>query len=115
MNERDKLKVLSAQMETPSHRKRSKTSSLSKSFKKSKHKHMYQPCLLSENSRLCRASYCTICGKINDLRFSETERLPSGCYRLLSQEEVWNLYKDYPVFEVSDVFVSHVSLGVSTD
>lgn len=104
------MKILSAQKDTPSHKKQSRTSNFSQASKKSKHKHQYQPCLLSENSRFGRADYCTICGKINNLRLAETERLPSGCYRMLSQEEILNLYKDYPVFVVSDIFVSYVSL-----
>jgi hypothetical protein len=48
-------------------------SSTSQSRAKSKHKHRYQECLLIDSRRPYRAKYCTICGKIYDVKMFEFE------------------------------------------
>ena len=107
--------------------KKSTESNISKSNRKSKHKHQYKECLIQYpilfagkdriQTHLC--SYCIICGKIGDrvkdsivkdyIRSEEYSRGIS--YSVMSDTE---LYKEYhnkmPVFFVKDMFERHVNL-----
>ena len=102
---------------------KSTESNISKSNRKSKHKHHYEECLIqhpfsfagktSIHTQLC--SYCTICGKINE-RFKENKSIvkdyvrtvdtPIGkCYSRISDEELYERYHDKtPVFFVDDIY-----------
>ena len=70
--------------EIPKHRKNTK-SNVSKSVKKSKHKHSYKPCRFKvkvdwhwrpEGYIIEYGYYCSICGKIGDIvSFLNTEKL----------------------------------------
>lgn len=100
---------------------KSTESNISKSNRKSKHKHHYEECLIQchllKNTRIYTLlhSYCTICGKIGD-RFKENKSIvkdygrtidtPIGeCYSLISDEELYEKYHDkLPVFFVEDIF-----------
>lgn len=93
--------------ETMPHRK-IKSSNTSKSSKKSKHKHEYEYVLYHYTGTFDRyyvRRRCTICGKMayNDDfdRFPMTERLNDGrAYsRMLSNEEIYERYKDLPQVE----------------
>lgn len=115
-----------------------KESNISKSNRKSKHKHHYKECLIQykwnfksnaftqeekERMHTSLSSYCTICGKISD-RFKENKSIvkdyrrtidtPIGkCYSLISDEELYEKYHDkLPVFFVEDIFKEkYVDLG----
>ena len=102
-----------------------KESNISKSNRKSKHKHHYEECLIQNlfsfagkthlNTGLY--TYCTICGKINE-RFKENKSIvkdyirevnsPIGkckCYSRISDEELYEKYHNkLPVFFVEDIF-----------
>ena len=103
-----------------------KESNISKSNRKSKHKHHYEECLIqykfsflnSPNKNHVNTSlytYCTICGKINE-RFKENKSIvkdyirevnsPIGkCYSRISDEELYEKYNDkLQVFFVDDIY-----------
>lgn len=100
-----------------------KESNISKSKRKSKHKHHYEECLIQYNfsfgNKNCihteLSSYCTICGKIGD-RFKKDKSIVKDyistvntsigkCYSLITDEELYERYKDkLPVFFVEDIY-----------
>lgn len=108
--------------EIPKHHK-STESNISKSNRKSKHKHQYEERLIQYNFNFagktniitCLHSYCTICGKIGD-RFKENKSIvkdyrltvdtPIGkCYSLITSAELYEKYHDkLPVFFVKDIW-----------
>lgn len=94
--------------EVPKHIKK-KESSVSKSEKKSKHKHEYVDCLLIEkDGRPHKATYCKICGKINKDKFLEADRCDDGFYRLLHDDEIFEKYKDLEKIYVEDIWQKYV-------
>ena len=102
-----------------------KESNISKSNRKSKHKHHYEECLIQYKStfigKTCLNTglytYCTICGKINE-RFKENKSIvkdyirevnsPIGkckCYSRISDDELYEKYHDkLPIFFVENIF-----------
>lgn len=108
--------------EIPKYRKQ-KESNISKSNRKSKHKHQYEECLiqyqfdfLGENNILTSLrSYCTICGKLGD-RFDEdksivkdyVKRIDNSVgrgYQVMKSEELYEKYhKKLPVFFIGNIF-----------
>ena len=100
-----------------------KESNISKSNRKSKHKHQYEECLIQYRSTFIEKThlntglytYCTICGKINE-RFKKNKSIikdyvrevnsPIGkCYSHIPDEELYEKYLDkLPVFFVEDIF-----------
>lgn len=96
--------------EIPKHRKK-KPSSISKSNTKSKHKHEYIECLLIENNRPHRATYCKICGKIGDIKFFETKSYKDGRCVMLNSDEVLEKYKNLEKMEVQDIFQKYVPIN----
>lgn len=106
---------------------KSTESNISKSNRKSKHKHQYKECLIQyqfsfagkNNIQTQLCSYCTICGKIGD-RFSKEKsiveektlhkQLPNGMKYLthMSGKEIYEQYYNIlPVFnaEFSDKYI----------
>lgn len=102
---------------------KSTESNISKSNRKSKHKHHYEECLIQNKSifagKTCLNTglytYCTICGKINE-RFKENKSIVKDyirevnspidrCYSRISDEELYEKYHNkLPVFFVEDIF-----------
>ena len=102
---------------------KSKASNISKSNRKSKHKHHYEECLIQYRFTFAGKThlntglytYCTICGKINE-RFKENKSIvkdyvrtvdtPIGkYYSRISDEELYEKYHDkLPVFFVDDIY-----------
>ena len=103
-----------------------KESNISKSNRKSKHKHQYEECLIQYNLKIrlinkptvlitSLGSYCTICGKIGD-KFKEDKSIVKDyertvdapvekCYQLMTSEELYERYHNkLPVFFVEDIF-----------
>ena len=103
-----------------------KESNISKSKKKSKHKHYYEECLIQYNMKIglinkpsilitSLGSYCTICGKIGD-RFKDDKSIVKDYIRTIDlskgkyhsrilDEELYEKYNDkLPVFFVEDIF-----------
>lgn len=83
---------------------------------KSNHKHNYQDCLLecSEYStfyekqidKCYKAKYCTICGKIKDINFMETERI-GKCARIMILQDLQTMQQKYPnipIFQIKDIW-----------
>lgn len=106
---------------------KSTESNISKSNRKSKHKHQYEECIIrykfsfmgKNNLHTELSSYCSICGKIGD-RFSKEKsiveektlhkQLPNGMKYLthMSGKEIYEQYHDIlPVFnaEFSDKYI----------
>lgn len=97
--------------DTARHKKK-KPSSVSKSKTKSTHAHSYAECLLVEpDGDPHRAKYCTICGKINDVKFMETEKTDHSTYRALTGNETWERYRHLPTFPVNSIFDKYVVLS----
>ena len=104
---------------------KSTESNISKSNRKSKHKHHYEECLIQYRSTFAGKTcfntglytYCTICGKINE-RFKKNKSIvkdyirevnsPIGkfkCYSRISGDELYEKYHDkLPVFFVDDIY-----------
>lgn len=101
--------------EVPKYKKK-KESSTSKSMTKSKHKHDYsKECLLiaDASNHPCYATYCNICGKIENVKLWETERTDEGCFRTLSFGEVYEKYKDLEKIHVDDIWQKYVPISES--
>lgn len=97
--------------EIPKHHKK-KPSSISKSNAKSKHKHEYKPCLLIHNERPHWATVCKICGKINNLRFFEVEKIKGQPYaRQLDDDEVFEKYNDLKRYYIDDIRQRYISIN----
>ena len=101
--------------------KKKTDSNKSKASRKSNHRHKYTPCILSypmlsrfngsSDLGYALGSYCSICGKVGDIKFSETERISnSPLYRVLSDEEMLERHKALPIKSVNDIFDLYVSL-----
>ena len=97
-------------------------SNLSSAAKKSKHKHTYVPCMFSyywihpatgkRYTKYAKGEYCSICGKVNNVVFGETEKIPdSKMYRQLSDDEFYARHKDLPVMHIDTPFDKYVILG----
>ena len=87
-----------------------KDSSTSKSKYKSKHKHKYIDCLLIEKDRPYRSKVCEICGKIGDVIFFETKEYGLHSRIMMTDEEVFEKYKDLKQIEVNDIWDKYVNI-----
>ena len=95
--------------EIPKYRK--KKPSKSKSASKSDHKHQYNDCLLVDDEKHPhKAEYCIICGKINNVKTFETERIDGGRFRMLDYDEVFQKYEGLKQFQVKDMWDKYVSI-----
>lgn len=92
----------------PKYKKR-KHSSTSKAKDKSNHKHEYIECLFIENNKPYRGVYCSVCGKIGDIWFAETEPDDIG-HRLLTNEEVLEKYNHLQQIPVDTIWQKYVIL-----
>lgn len=91
--------------------KKKKESNISKSKRKSNHKHEYKDCLLiDKENKPHKSKYCSICGKIYDVKFFETEKSEYG-YRVLDDDEVFKKYKDLERFYVDSIWDKYVILS----
>lgn len=88
------------------------SSNTSKSNRKSKHKHHYEDCLLIKDAKPYKARYCCECGKIDSVCFfiSIKDEEHSG-YRVLTDDEVFEKYKDISQFYVEDIWCKYVTLS----
>lgn len=92
---------------------KSTESNISKSNRKSKHKHHYEECLIQNKFIFAGKTllntdlytYCTICGKINE-RFKENKSIVKDYIRgVNSPIELYEKYNDkLPVFFVEDIY-----------
>jgi len=97
-------------------------SNISKSNRKSKHKHHYNECLIqyhlprSTQTYISLYSYCIICGKIGD-KFKEDKSIVKDYRRIvdtpIGNEELYEKYHDkLSVFFVEDIYKEkYVDLG----
>ena len=88
----------------PKYRKK-RGSNVSKSREKSKHKHEYKECLLIENNHPHRATYCTICGKIGNVYFFESEGLT-----VMSDKEIYSKYHNLEQFKINKLWQKYVQI-----
>lgn len=108
-----------AENEIPKYLKQ-KESNISKSNRKSKHKHRYEECLIQypfsfvgkNNIQTQLCSYCTICGKIGDILKGSIVKdyIKSELhnrriiYSVMSGTELYERYHDeLPVFSIEDI------------
>ena len=103
---------------------KSTESDVSKSNRKSKHKHHYEECLIQYNFRHANKdnlitslhSYCTICGKIvgiiknskyqKDIKALQKQRQTgNNFWESISGEKIYEMYHDkLPVFFVENIY-----------
>lgn len=95
--------------EIPKYRK--KRPSVSSAGKKSKHKHLYKECLLIAENSPHKAKYCIVCGKIGNIEFLESEKVNGG-YRILTDDEIYDKYKNIERFEIESIFQKNVVIPV---
>lgn len=93
--------------EIPKYKKKTK-SSISKSGTKSKHKHEYKECLFIKDGRPYKGTYCTICGKIDDIGSFEIVEMDNGMCRMMNSNEVFEKYKHLEQIEIEDIFQKFV-------
>ena len=92
-----------------------KESNTSKAGKKSKHKHIYEECIILDTNdkywnygryfpRPLLATYCTICGKLNNLVIPHdiVEDKYGVRYRSLTKEEIRVRYSHLPHFTIEN-------------
>ena len=132
MQERNNLNMSKnkIEQEIPKYLK-SAESDVSKSNRKSKHKHQYEECLIQykwnfksnaftqeekERIHTSLSSYCTICGKIGGIIknskyqkeidvLQKQRQTGSNFWISLSGEEIYKMYHDrLPIFFVEDIF-----------
>lgn len=103
---------------------KSTESNISKSNRKSKHKHHYEECLIQYKNDFIKktivtklSSYCTVCGKIGR-RFDEDKTIVKDykreidspfprykCTSIITGDELYERYRDkMPVFFVDDIY-----------
>lgn len=103
---------------------KSTESDISKSNRKSKHRHLYNECLIQYKNDFTKknivtklSSYCTVCGKIGK-RFDEDKTIVKDykreidspfprykCTSIITGDELYERYRDkMPVFFVDDIF-----------
>lgn len=114
-----------------------KESDVSKSNRKSKHKHQYEECLIQykwnfksnaftqeekERIHTSLSSYCTICGKIGGIIknskyqkeidvLQKQRQTGSNFWISISGEEIYEMYHDkLPVFFVDNMFGKYIDL-----
>lgn len=86
--------------EIPKYKKKS-----NKIIRKSKHKHIYEKCILHEldSDNLYISDYCILCGKISGIKIP-TEILENKFSKMLSNKEILEKFKCYPIKTVNDIF-----------
>ena len=94
--------------EIPKYKKK-KNSSVSDSRMKSKHKHIYKDCLLVADDRPLKSTYCTICGKVGNVKFFDFVKSENGYSRMLRPDEIYRKYCNLEIKEVSDFYQKYVS------
>lgn len=104
--------IINEEHEIPKYKKKSSK----KGQPRAKHKHIYKDCLLmKEDGSVSKASVCSICGKVDDVKIFESvvsEEHPK-CYRMLSNKEILEKYKGLEIIKVSDMFVKKVDIKKS--
>lgn len=100
--------MINIENEVPKYKKKSQ-----KTVKKSKHKHTYKECLILDKKLNLHmiGEYCIICGKIGNVKLSESEKMENGYFRMLTQRELLEKHKDLELKEIESIFKnSHVAL-----
>ena len=78
---------------------------------KSSHKHLYDDCLLlDQDNHVFKASYCTVCGRISNLRFAEVSKQPGGTDKALTDTEVLKKYDGLRQFHITSYSQKQVEL-----
>lgn len=67
--------------------------------------------ITGSDKRPNRASYCKICGKIDNVAFFETEKTEYGTYRVLHAEEVYKKYKDLEKIHIDGIWQKYVPIS----
>lgn len=109
--------------------KKQTESNISKSNRKSKHKHQYNECLIQYESTFAGKThintilygYCSICGKIGsvkngkyktELKQLERQKQDNSNFLIdISEEEIYERYHNkLPIFYIEDSFANYVVL-----
>ena len=100
--------------EVGKHRK-SKESNVSKSNKKSNHKHSYAEAIIvsktyGNKDHASVGEYCTICGKLKITHYFITVPCKSGGHLVVDNDKVIEMYGHLPKFRVDDVFQDFIDI-----
>lgn len=100
--------------EVGKHRK-SKESNVSKSNKKSNHKHNYKEAMIisktyGDRDHASVGEYCTICGKVKITHYFLTVPCKNGGRLMVDDNEVIKMYGHLPKFRVNDVFQDFIDI-----
>lgn len=101
------------------YRKRMK-SNRSSAARKSDHKHEYKKSLFrykwispidgQEKTRIAIGEYCTICGRISNMKYTVTEKIDgSPMYRALSDNELIERHKNLDILNIDTPFEKYVN------
>lgn len=110
VTENKELVAMIEEVEVGKYKKKTK-SNISKSKSKSKHKHISRQCLLVDKNRPYLATYCSICGKVQNWQVPVSHGEIVGgkkCARQLTSEEVFEKYRELERVKVEDIFIKYI-------
>lgn len=90
--------------------KRKKDSNISKSSRKSKHKHIYKQVLLRTTNKfngkqieiIHLGRICTVCNKKHIDKYFITKKTDNGTYLVLENDEILKMYADLEIIDTED-------------
>ena len=101
-------KVENDMAEVPKYKKK-RESSISKSYIKAKHKHIYKDCLfVDKKERHQKGMYCTICGKVGEISLG-IEKIGSDRIKL-TDKEIYERYKHLEQIEVEGIIPGYIPI-----
>lgn len=118
----DSLKLPEDNLDIPKYRKTTE-SSVSKSHKKSKHKHQYTSVLFHYNievygksiEKYNRGQYCTICGRIGDFHPFESKKITmengKSYYQNLTSQEILNKYSNLTIIDIDPFLNKYIPIS----
>lgn len=90
--------------------KKKRDSSISKSYIKTKHKHMYKDCLFVDKKERCqKGMYCIICGKVGEISLG-IERITGNSYIRLTDKEIYEKYKHLELVEIERIIPKYLPI-----
>lgn len=94
--------------DVPKYKKKSE-STISKSFVKTKHKHVYKDCLFVDKKERCqKGMYCTICGKVGEISLG-IEKIGGNRVKL-TDKEIYERYKYLEQVNVEGIIPGYVPI-----
>ena len=70
--------------------------------------------MLIEKDRPYRSKVCEICGKIGNVNFFETKEYELHSRIMMTDEEIFEKYKDLKHIKIDDIWKKYVDIGQNT-